>query len=278
MQLSRSIHDGKILQQLQQQILDFHQKQMESLHEIKVTLGVMKQRLEQQPSQSRSPGEIPPPLKIFHGRDDLVDELVIALTTDNSSRPPRLALLGLGGMGKTSTALAVINHHAVVSHFGTNRFWVPCVKATSVDLLDETLYSALGIVQNTNHVRHDVISKLQSPTPTLLLLDNFETPWNRSGDQTQIEEILRTLDRIPHVAILMTMRSRNPPCDDIVWDVKRLDDVDFDSACGIYKDIYYGLGQAPKGLDDRGLSTLPEAVGCMPLAIKLLATTGKKVG
>ena len=207
MQLSRSIQDGKVLQQLQQKILNFHQKQIESLREIKVTLDVVKQRLEQQPSQSRSPGEIPPPLKIFHGRDDLVNELVTTLTTDSSSRPPRLALLGPGGMGKTSAALAVINHHAVVSHFSTNRFWVACVKATSVGLLDETLYSALGVIQNTNNVRHDVISKLQSPTPTLLLVDNFETPWNRSGDQTQIEEILRTLDRIPHVAILMTMRS-----------------------------------------------------------------------
>jgi tetratricopeptide (TPR) repeat protein len=73
------------------------------------------------------------------------------------------------------------------------------------------------------------------------------------------------------------MRGETPPCD--FWNVHRLADVNIDSACAIYNDIFYGKG-AQVGKDDDSDSVLPEllhTVGCLPLAITLMAKTAKKM-
>ena len=58
------------------------------------------------------------PLKpeIFHGRDDLVEEIAQLLVREETSR---VCILGPGGMGKTSVSLAVVelptSHQGAVS-------------------------------------------------------------------------------------------------------------------------------------------------------------------
>ncbi len=54
------------------------------------------------------------PLKpeIFHGRDDLVDQIARLLVKKETAH---VCLLGPGGMGKTSVSLAVVCHQGAVS-------------------------------------------------------------------------------------------------------------------------------------------------------------------
>src|SRR6267143_6129960 len=74
------------------------------------------------------------PLKpeVFHGRDDLVKDIVQMLLHKETSR---ICILGPGGMGKTSVSLAVVESPLLQDRFPPcNRIWVPCIEATSPTL------------------------------------------------------------------------------------------------------------------------------------------------
>ena len=222
-------------------------------------------------ASSSSLPPLPPRMDIFYGRETFVAELASFVTQQNT---PRHAVLGLGGLGKTSVALAVLHDDSVRSCFEDRRFWVPCAKATSVEELDKTLHACIVGSQDTKNPRGDVLSKLVSLPSKLIILDNFETPWSIDGSQNTVEEILRGMNSIPNTAVLMTMRGETPPCN--FWDVHHLADVDMDSACAIYNHICHGNETQVEDSD----SVLPEllrTVGCLPLAITLMARTAKRM-
>lgn len=60
---------------------------------------------------SASKQVLPPPPQVFFGRTSYVDRVVEQVTRDAQSR---VAILGAGGMGKTSVALAAIHDSRVV--------------------------------------------------------------------------------------------------------------------------------------------------------------------
>ena len=150
---------------------------------------------------------------VFHGRDDTVEEITQLLMKEETSR---ICILGPGGMGKTSVSLGVVEHPLVKARFPPdNRVWVPCIEATSATLLLETLYTQLRIPRNKQITSDNIISLLTSTQPRLILLDSFETPFNvlNETQKKQVEDILRRLAMLSHVAILVTMRGGHPSCD-----------------------------------------------------------------
>ena len=161
------------------------------------------------------------PLKpeIFHGRDDFVKDIARSLLQEETSR---VCILGPGGMGKTSVTLAVVELPVIKERFlGGNCVWVPCIEATSATLFLEILHIQLQVpVDGDKQVTLEkIISALDgSKEPRLILLDNFETPWNApGGTQKQVSDILRKLVMLSHIAIFVTMRGTYPPCDTIEW-------------------------------------------------------------
>lgn len=201
-----------------------------------------------------------------------IDLVRILTTASDGEKCPRVCILGPGGMGKTSTSLAVMGHPDMKNRFPKGRIWVPCVKATSIPLFLDTLYTSLGATHNTGNTYNDVVSELEASEPLVLLLDNFETPWNIDGGRSETERILRDIHQIPHISIFVTMRSSAPPCPGINWHSVDLRAVDLDAARQIYSDIY------PAGSSDPDLQALLEAVGSMPLAITLMAKIAKVTG
>ncbi|KAF5368381.1 hypothetical protein D9758_002286 [Tetrapyrgos nigripes] len=210
---------------------------------------------------------------IFYGRDELLNRLATRLvpaSVGETGSKALLALLGPGGIGKTSAALAVMKHNVVQERYGgeSNQFWVGCAKATSATLLLDILYDSLCIKKRTGQTLEDILAELESPSGKpdrqsyrLLLLDNFETPWN--ADEEQVERILRDLADIPRLSILITMRANQPPTDQ-EWEVEVLKPVDAEASAKIYTKIY-------PNTSEEQLCELLDAIGHLPLAITLLA-------
>lgn len=132
--------------------------------------------------------------KLFHGRETEVQEIVATLLQDS----PRVAILGSGGMGKTSLAITVIHDPRIAEKF-EHRYFVPCDGATtSTDLI-----YALASHLQSEPGQNPIIRDLAAGPPTLLVLDNLETPWEGVSSRPQVEEFLSLLTGIAHLALMV---------------------------------------------------------------------------
>ncbi|KAJ7155780.1 hypothetical protein C8R46DRAFT_1196518 [Mycena filopes] len=89
---------------------------------------------------------------------------------------PRIAILGGGGMGKTSLARAALHHGETCSKFQA-RFFVSAEAATTAIELAALIGLHLGLNPGSNLIRPVVRYFAQQTSPCLLVLDNLETPW-----------------------------------------------------------------------------------------------------
>ncbi|KAJ7697070.1 hypothetical protein B0H14DRAFT_2315271, partial [Mycena olivaceomarginata] len=148
---------------------------------------------------------LPASPKIFHGREaeleDLVDNLLVL--------PARIAILGPGGMGKTTLAVAVLHDPKVAEKYPT-RYFISCDSAHTSDSLIAVIASCLGL-EATGGLPGAVIRHLSAGPPCLMMLDNFETPWELMDGRVKVEEFLSLLTDLPHVALVITMRGAERP-------------------------------------------------------------------
>ncbi|KAJ6555053.1 P-loop containing nucleoside triphosphate hydrolase protein [Mycena vulgaris] len=136
--------------------------------------------------------------KIFHGREKELDHVVHILLQD----APRISILGMGGMGKTSLATAAL-HHPEVSLKYSNRYFIGCHSTPSCTELLSTIGAHIGIDKGLRLAQRIYGYFLHSP-PSLLVLDNLETPWESSNSRLEVEEFLSLLADIPHLAVLVS--------------------------------------------------------------------------
>ncbi|KAF7333666.1 hypothetical protein MSAN_02409700 [Mycena sanguinolenta] len=218
--------------------------------------------------------DMPSPHHIFYGRESLVNDIISLLRSEKTSR---VCITGVGGMGKTSVALAVAEQAVTENIFSKEYvFWVPCIEAKSPDLLRRILYAQLRITAKSYDSLEPLVDDLDaSKQRRLLLLDNFETPWlSGSGpDQAEIGDILIRLTKLTHIAFLVTMTSGFIP-GRIEWQRRELPALDVDAARNAfrtkYRDAAGGLELTPGPELDRLLT----AIGHIPLAITLMAACG----
>ncbi|KAJ7192413.1 P-loop containing nucleoside triphosphate hydrolase protein, partial [Mycena pura] len=148
---------------------------------------------------------LPPYPSIFHGRDRELSEVITSLKSDSA----RIAILGAGGMGKTSLSIAALHDPDVAKKFN-NRYFVPCQSnATRWDLV-LSIASHLLVAEGPN-LMQKVVQHLMDGPPVLMILDNFETPWEPMLSRAAVEEVLSLLTDIPHLALVITMRGAERP-------------------------------------------------------------------
>ena len=271
LQLANDLRDSALigelharLRKMDNKVDDMHHK-VEDIHKYLVR---SKQSATLLPSDAVVRQEIPLKPEVFYGRDDFVEDIVRLLLEEETSR---VCILGPGGMGKTSVSLAVVESPLIKERFpGGNITWVPCIEAISATHLLEIMYTQLQIPGDKQVTLDKIISTLKQPH--LILLDNFETPWNApiGGTQKQISDILRKLAMLSHVAILVTMRGTYPPCDAIEWQSQTIRPTD-EAAC---HRIFYDINPSSKG--DPDIDRLLAALGHMPFAVTLMANLGKR--
>ncbi|KAG0691721.1 hypothetical protein DFH29DRAFT_840660, partial [Suillus ampliporus] len=144
----------------------------EAITGIAIRVGQLALGLESNVIKYDSP--VPPPRpSMFYGRQDLVAELTDLVVNDE-----HIALIGPGGMGKSSLAKAILNEPHVTKKFGDRRFFVTYDGLDPLSITFETFMThfaaALGIELAGADPKRQISSFLRSAS-ALVVLDNAET-------------------------------------------------------------------------------------------------------
>ncbi|KAJ7111635.1 hypothetical protein C8R43DRAFT_1078980 [Mycena crocata] len=151
-------------------------------------------------NSSTSISMLPSEPKIFHGRESELSEILNLFKTDT----PRIAILGPGGIGKTSLARALLHHPQITERFEQHRFFVVCDSASTKAEFVSLIAAHLQLKQGKDLNRH-VIQFFVGNGSCLLILDDFETLWEPVETREEIEEFLSLLTDIPHLALIVRL-------------------------------------------------------------------------
>ncbi|KAJ7759892.1 hypothetical protein B0H16DRAFT_1688847 [Mycena metata] len=149
-------------------------------------------------ANSNSISMLPAEPKIFYGRES---ELADILNHFRESTP-RIAILGAGGMGKTSLAQTVLHHEEIMMKYQGNRLFVVCDTAASKVELAGLIGAHLGMKPGKDLTRA-LLYHLSEGSPTLLILDNLETVWEPVESCKEVEEFLPLLTDIASLALMV---------------------------------------------------------------------------
>ncbi|KAJ7458207.1 hypothetical protein FB451DRAFT_1182950 [Mycena latifolia] len=154
---------------------------------------------------SNSISMLPAKPKIFHGRESELKEIVDILHQEL----PRIAILGAGGMGKTSLAKATLHHPDITSKYDQCFFVVADSVMTSIGL-SVLIVEHMGL-EPAKDVITQVLHYFATHGPSLLIIDNLETSWEPLESRGEVEELLSKLTDVPHLALMITMRGAERP-------------------------------------------------------------------
>ncbi|KAJ7722093.1 hypothetical protein B0H16DRAFT_1473515 [Mycena metata] len=136
-------------------------------------------------ASSNSISMLPAEPKIFHGHES---ELADILKHFQQSTP-RIAILGAGGMGKTSLAQAVLHHEEIVIKYQGNQLFVACDTAASKVELVGLIGACLGMKPG-NDLTQAVLHRLSEES------------------HNEVEKFLSLLTDIASLALMSKIRMR----------------------------------------------------------------------
>lgn len=144
---------------------------------------------------------IPASPKIFHGREA---ELIHVNNALLHADPARIAILGVGGIGKSTLALAALHSANIVSKFSTRQYFVSCESASSASMLLNTVGRYFGSKEGENPMKVIRGYIHRHLGPSVLVLDNLETPWEPLDGRAEVEEFLSLLSDIKQLDIIVS--------------------------------------------------------------------------
>ncbi|KAJ7810219.1 hypothetical protein B0H14DRAFT_2607507 [Mycena olivaceomarginata] len=199
--------------------------------------------------------------KIFYGREAELTHIIETLSKDS----PRVAILGGGGMGKTSLARAVLHHPDIGTKF-EHRYFVSAESATNSVELSALIGLHLGLNPGKDLTK-PVVQYFSRKPPSLLILDNLETPWEPTQSRGGVEELLSLLTNVPHLALMITMRGAERPAK-VAWThpfLLPLNPLADEAAQQIFMDI------TDHHEEQEDVKQLLQFTDNMPLAVDLMA-------
>ncbi|KAF8189213.1 hypothetical protein K438DRAFT_1833140 [Mycena galopus ATCC 62051] len=152
-------------------------------------------------NSSNSFSILPSKPKIFHGREQELNDILKLI----SQQPPRIAILGGAGMGKTSLAGAVLHHPDTSSKF-EHQFFVSAEAATTSVELAALIGLHVGLKPGQDLTK-PVVQYFSRKMSCLLILDNLETVWEPIHSRAGVEEFFSLLTSLEHLALIITDNS-----------------------------------------------------------------------
>ncbi|KAH7088683.1 P-loop containing nucleoside triphosphate hydrolase protein [Auriculariales sp. MPI-PUGE-AT-0066] len=220
-------------------------------------------------SQIPARAKLPARPIVFKGRDDQLNEIVGIICKLVAAG---IAVMGPGGVGKTSLALAVLHDSRVIEVIGDHRFFISVEGMIDIDAASTLLANHLDLEGSSDPLSSS-ISYLQSLPRALLVVDNLETLWfsNTPSARADTENFLSRLAEVPSVTLLVTSRGTVPPSG-VEWsnaEFAKLATLSLDAA----RDTFIQIAKAPSDVADKvALDILLGEVDCFPLAVALLST------
>jgi hypothetical protein len=195
----------------------------------------------------------------------------------------RVAILGSGGMGKTTLALAAL-HSSDVERKYEHRYFVSCESANSASDLISSVGSHLGLEQS-KQLSKIIFRHFLGRGPAVLVLDNMETPWEPGSTRAKVEEFLSLLADVPQLALIVsfaisssadgtylhqiTMRGAERP-GKVKWTRPFLPPLEPISPVAS-RQTFIDIAEEPGADEEAALAELMELTGNLPLAVILMA-------